>query len=458
MKRNFLYATIAGLVTLLFAACEPNTPSNQGPIPESFPKKQLIEEFTGQGCGYCPYGMDCIHDFIANDTNWIVVLHHDGYNADNFTVRGSSTITKALKVDGAPSMCINRAKTNYGSGKAVVFHPAELESTKKSQFETTTYASVNIENKYNASTRELNIHVYGALCTEDHPDLYITVLIKESGMIDYQQDYYNTFEGWQEFRHTNAVRAFLTEAKGDELGINGQRYSEKYTITLDDKWIPENCMVVAFLSEAFQPVVQAEQRPVVKDTEGGANIEHGGILATPVPDYYPELNATDGPSDIAGTDTIQMNYTQASYQTYSNYGFNFWTFMAYNAGASYKVGNTTCIPFCYLYVFTEMSQKTVPYGTYELNTTMSPGTAWAGFRDDVNVEISGSTFYLTNKAYFTQGYLVPAAQWLIADGTLTVTEEGWTLDGHARNGSEIHLAGTTPVTTSSKAPEKLKRL
>ena len=75
MKRINLFAII-GLASLAFTAC--NEPS--GPIPESFPKKHLIEEFTGQDCGYCPYGMDCVHDFAGNDSNWIVVLHHYGYS------------------------------------------------------------------------------------------------------------------------------------------------------------------------------------------------------------------------------------------------------------------------------------------------------------------------------------------------------------------------------------------
>lgn len=108
-------------------------------------------------------------------------------------------------------------------------------------------------------------------------DLHLTVLVKESGMIDYQQDYYETKNGWKEFCHTNAVRAFLTDPKGDEMDVRERRYKEKYTIELDESWVPENCMVVAFITEGFQPVVQVEQAPVIAGTSGGADIEHGGI-------------------------------------------------------------------------------------------------------------------------------------------------------------------------------------
>ena len=63
-------------------------------LPSAFPKKHLIEEFTGQDCGYCPYGMDCVHQFVDNDTNWVVVLHHYGYSKDHFSVAGSQSINQ----------------------------------------------------------------------------------------------------------------------------------------------------------------------------------------------------------------------------------------------------------------------------------------------------------------------------------------------------------------------------
>ena len=238
-------------------------------------------EFTGQSCGYCPYGMDCIHDFMADDTNFILVLHHYGYQQDHFTVTGSKKITNKLKVEGAPNMTINRAKTAYRENgvkrSEVVFHPGYLTSVDKTQFEQKTYASVNIQNTYDPSSRELKIKVSGALCTTDYPSLNLTVLIKESGMIDSQVDYSLSSSVWKEFRHANAVRAFLSAAEGDPITVTNQRYSENYVIDLKDAWVPENCMVVAFLSEEFQPVVQAAQKPVVDGTKGGADILHGGI-------------------------------------------------------------------------------------------------------------------------------------------------------------------------------------
>lgn len=453
MKHFFSFLPLS-LAFVALTACGPK----DEPIPDSFPKKHLIEEFTGQTCGYCPYGMNCIHDFMENDTNFILVLHHYGYSQDHFTVAGSKTITNTLKVKGAPTMTINRAKTSYLEEgikrSATTFHPGYLPDVDKAQFEKTTYASVNIQNTYDPSSRELKIKVSGALSKKDYPFLNLTVLVKESGMIDTQADYYYSFEGWKEFRHTNAVRAFLSAAEGDPLTVGAnQRYSMEYTITLKDAWVPENCMVVAFLSEEFQPVVQAAQKPVVEGTKGGADIRHGGITPVPVPDYYPEPDATSSPQDFSKRerDTLAVSYAYS--ESYPAVGLVLWTIQAYNTSYSVSVGQTPCIPFVQLYLFMPYEDKpALPTGTFLINASDEPNTVIAGIRDDEEAQISGSQFYFTDKSYFTQGYLNPKAQWLINSGSMTINKDGWTIDGTTFNGSEIHLSGAPLTISQSAAP------
>ena len=225
MKKIFFALT--SIVMLALTACEPKnqpvpptpTPSTDTIVDFTVPKKHLIEEFTSQSCGYCPYGMDAIQQFIGNDTNWVLVLHHAGYSNDHFTITGSSNIASSLGVNGAPSMTIDRAKTRIPDGSKLVFHPGYLPQTVRSQFATTTYATMDILNTYDASTRELKVKVSGKIGKSDYGNLKLTVLVKESGMIDSQLDYYNTFQGWQEFMHANAVRAFLSAPKGNAIAM-----------------------------------------------------------------------------------------------------------------------------------------------------------------------------------------------------------------------------------------------
>lgn len=435
-----------------------NYGTSGGDIPSSFPKKHLIEEFTGQDCGYCPAGMDAISAFMKNDDSWVLILHHYGFSPDKFSVAGSQTITSKLGVNGAPSSAIDRKATKSQAGTAIVFHPGYLPTVNKQQFETTTYASVEIANSYDAASRKLNVHVSGALAKSDYPTLKLTVLVKESGMVDYQQDYYATFEGWEEFRHANAVRAYLTSATGNAISVDETRhYAADLSVTLKDGWVPENCMVVAFLTEDFKPVVQVEQAPVVAGSKGGADIEHGGIKAYPVEDFYPEPSATAAPKDYSGKESEDLATAYAQRTAYTEYGFNYWEIQAYSNKRSIKVDGVSCIPFAVINVFTELSQKTLPYGTYQFLTTNTPGTAEAGVRIDEEFYVGGSSFYFTSLSYFNAGYLSPVAQWLINEGTLTIEKNGWSVEGKALNGQSIKLTGTSAIDYEGK-PEGIESL
>lgn len=460
MKKSILFWVVCGLMISLTACEKKAEPQEPDPVVfESFPKKHLLEEFTGQGCGYCPYGMDCVHEFIQNDTNWIVVLHHYGYQVDNFSVAGSKTITNKLGVSGAPSIAIDRARTKSEAGSAVCFHPGYLPTVSATQFAESTYASIVLNNSYDAASRTLKVRVSGYVYKEDAPELKLTLLVKESGMVDYQADFYKTYEGWKEFRHCNAVRAYLTAPLGDAISVDSRyHYEAEYEVAISNKWVAENCAVVAVLAEDFKPVVQAEQKPVVSGTKGGADILHGGITAVPVEDYYPEPGTDIAPSTYSGQETDTLTTATGYYQDYASYGFRYWQIQAFNANQTVTVDKTTCVPFAQLYVFTELNAASIAPGTYPVNGTMKPGTVWAGYRDDEKMDIDGSMFYYTSKSYLTQGYLVPGAQWMIADGELEVTETGWELTGHARNGSAIHLVGSSAIKNGGKAqaPARVK--
>jgi len=449
MKKSVLFWAVCGLLISL-TACEP-TSGPQTPASGAFPKKHLLEEFTGQDCGYCPYGMNCVRDFIQNDTNWIVVLHHYGYSPDHFSVAGSKQITTKLSVSGAPNVTIDRTKTKSDAGTKLYFHPGYLSTAKKTQFADSTYASIELDNQYDAATRTLKVHVGGFVLSSDAPALKLTLMVKESGMVDYQADYYYTFNGWQEFRHCNAVRAFLTDPLGDEVTVAKQRYSADYELTISDKWVAENCAVVAVLSEDFKPVVQAEQKPVVTGTKGGTDIVHGGITVVPVADYYPEPGTDIAPSTYSGQEADTLTVATGFYEDYIAYGFRLWQIQAYSTEQTMLINKTKCVPFAMLMLFTSVGASSIPAGTYEFNRTLQPGTAYAGFRDDESKTVDGSMYYYTSLSYLQQGYLMPEAQWLVADGELVVTETGWELTGHARNGSNIHMVGTSAINNGGKA-------
>ena len=260
-------------------------------VPTSFPRKYLIEHFTGDQCGYCPYGMYSIMEYAAyyTTTPCIWVSHHYGYNTDEYTISESAKIASTCGVDGAPNMAMNRTKV---MGTTIAFHPGYLvedgmAATIANKCDTVAEASVVINHTYNADTRELNVTVSGQVANTTTTAYLLTVLIKENGLIGKQADYYWSWKtaGYKEFMHPCVARDLLTVSQlGDTVKVENQAYSKTFTYTVSEKWVAENCNVVAYITPlSKKPVINAEETPLVAGTTGGKEYQPFGITENKEP-------------------------------------------------------------------------------------------------------------------------------------------------------------------------------
>ena len=284
------------IFTVLVLLCATLVASAQD-VPSSFPRKYLIEHFTGDQCGYCPYGMYSIMEYTANTTTpCIWVSHHYGFNNDEYTIPESAKIGSTCGVQGAPNMAMNRTKI---MGTAIAFHPGYLvedgmAETIADKCDTTAEASVVIEHTYNAETRQLDVTVSGQVANTEVTEYLLTVLIKENGLIGKQADYYWSWKtaGYKEFMHPCVVRDLLTVSQlGDTVKVENQAYSMTFTYTVSEKWVAENCNVVAYITPlAKKPVINAEETPLVASSTGGTEYQPFGITENKEPTNATKLS------------------------------------------------------------------------------------------------------------------------------------------------------------------------
>ena len=278
------------IFTVLVLLCATLVASAQE-VPSSFPRKYLIEHFTGDQCGYCPYGMYSIMEYAAyyTTTPCIWVSHHYGYNNDEYTIPESTKIASTCGVQGAPNMAMNRTQVQ---GTAIAFHPGYLVEDGMAEVianncATTAEASVVIDHTYNTETRELNVTVSGQVANTTTTTYLLTVLIKENGLIGKQADYYWSWKtsGYKEFMHPCVVRDLLTVSQlGDTVKVENQAYSKTFTYTVSEKWVAENCQVVAYITPlAKKPIINAEETPLVAGTTGGTEYQPFGITENKEP-------------------------------------------------------------------------------------------------------------------------------------------------------------------------------
>ena len=315
------------IFTVLVLLCATLVASAQE-VPSSFPRKYLIEHFTGDGCGYCPYGMYSIveyRDYLTN-TPCIWVSHHYGYNNDEYTISESSKIGSVCGVQGAPNMAMNRTKV---MGTSIAFHPGYLVEDGMAEAiagkcDTVAEASVVIDHSYDAATRALNVTVSGQVTNTTTTEYLLTVLIKENGLIGKQADYYWSWKtsGYKEFMHPCVARDVLNASPyGDTVKVENQAYSKTLTYTIPEKWVAENCNVVAYITPlAKKPIINAEETPLVAGTTGGTEYQPFGITENQAPTNASKLSFDALELNKVAADKLAVELVASSSTRSDQYG------------------------------------------------------------------------------------------------------------------------------------------
>lgn len=424
---------------LLLASCDNSTPENPiqpDPVGTTYPRVQLIEHFTGEACGYCPGGMDQIYQvYSQNPDNYIWISNHT-YGRDEYTIAESNTIANKLGVNSAPAVSLNRGRHSGVRN----YHPYYLASYLKNEAATAA-TSISIEPAaYDPSTRELTITVLGKTAEQDLDSVLLTVAVTESGTIGPQSDYVSTWAGWNKFTHTHAARLFATAALGDVVRVSNRTFMAKYTVTLDNAWVADNCEVVAWITPGnfYYPVINAAKRPVVEGTKGGEDIVHGGIEEAPVPDSYPESGAPCVSTSLNSAVVYLVPFENSMCAMIE--AINTDTVVGTYSG-------TPLNPFVVLYLHIPTDSTSAPLGTYNFVDVLStqPGDAVAGYRDDEDHAVAASQLMYTLN---DQGQLAYTKVWMLVSGTVVVTNDGFEVTATTKNGSPFHATYSGPLTPS----------
>lgn len=393
-------------------------------IPNSFPRKYLMEHFTGDQCGFCPSGMFSMVEYIQQtSTPCIWVSHHYGYNNDEYTIPESAKIGSTCGVQGAPNIAMNRTKI---TGPVIAFHPDNLAENGMAEIiankcDTTAEASVIIDHTYDAATKQLHVTVSGLVANTNVEEYLLTVIIKENGLIGKQADYYYSWkeEGYKEFMHPCVARDVISESQlGDTVKVKKQRYSKTCIYTVSDKWVAENCCVVAYITPLNKkPVINAEETPLIAGTTGGAEYLPFAITEAKEPN-----NAT------------KLSFKEVEFNKPSNDKLNV-KLIASNSTRSNFYGPLKMI----INLEFNTPDSTLPVGTYEFAdgnelNTFSTGT----------VDYATKTFGASLMQYCKSVDLTSVCHtWRIKSGSVTVNEDGSIVaEGKIDNGKNFAFTYT----------------
>ena len=401
-------------------------------VPLIYDRKHLIEHFTGDQCGYCPYGMYSIVDYLESaKTPTIWVSHHAGYNQDEFTIAESLELVSALGVSGAPAMAMNRTQQEEG----LIFHPGYLpEITIKDKNKAA--VSVNIKHSYDAASRKMDITVSGESSFATDGKFLLSVLVKENRLVGKQADYYYAWGDymWKEFMHARVVRGMLTPAMGDTIVMNNQTYSKTYSYTIPAGWVAENCCVVAYVTPVSNlPVINAEQVVLVEGTTGGEEYNPYGITESKGPNNNITFHQAQV-NKVEGEDLLEV-------------------LLVSNTKVTTAYGDAQ--PVATIYVHTDAA--TLSAGTYPFKEDGSVGSIQAGYRIDEKTSFGGSLLLYAVSEYLAAGGIAPAHIWRMLGGEMVVDAQG-NISLNIKTCSGTTVSGTYTATTSNVAAHQTSTL
>lgn len=373
-QKKLLCLSVSVALVLLFPSCKKNDSSQ---LPTSFPRKQLIEQFTSQACQYCPNGTKLIDEAVkGNENRYVRLSYHYGDNSDDFTFYYTKQLAADFNVSSLPCMMYNRAVWQWEDQAGATASDRLAHPYYFTQFisrpAATTDVSVQINTTYDAETRKSVIKVSGKNIGEQK-DVTLMVVLKESGIHAVQQDSYNTWNGWEDYVHNNVARNFLNTYKGQVLEFDGTDYNVTIDYELYKSYDADNCSVVAFLIDnKTGEVINAEETPLVSGTKGGADLVSEGITAVPVPDTYPEIMTL--PASHKNIEYLTAQYYLSNYTVNGNKVIEIMMLSA----DLYPIQGWQHLPAAILYVVTDGDGETLPTGTFDFSTSGEVNTAVAG--------------------------------------------------------------------------------
>ena len=233
----------------------------------------LLEEFTAINCGICPQGHAIAAGLVLDHPDDLVIVNvHGGGLADpgsgqpDFRTTDGNAIWTQFGVNAQPLGMVNRKPYN---GQTVLSRTVWAAATN-SVLALPAPVNLGIAAQFDPGSRDLTVQLeayWTANGTGGNDRVH--VLLTESNLIGYQQDYQNGAH--PAYSHQHVLRAYISPLWGDEVVDNSMGHLEQlsYTFNVPMDQDIANCHVVAYVGEY--------QGEIYNAVEVGANSTATGL-------------------------------------------------------------------------------------------------------------------------------------------------------------------------------------
>lgn len=264
------------IVTGDTAAC----PVPEFPIVTTLKKRVLLEDYTGHTCVNCPKAAITAHNLKQTHGDQLVLLAvHAGFfanptSAGDFTYDFRSEAGTAwdnffgVGMVGNPNGMINRV----GYPNNHISAPAGWGAAVSNALLTQPLVDLQMINEYDSAERKLCTHVKTRFVTTIDKNLKLIVVLTESGIIQPQKN--NDADAGvvpviYDYEHNHVLRTAISSTWGNTIAttgsVNPESVIKTFKYILKQKYLPENCTVVAFVyDDDTKEILQAVESGIIQ--------------------------------------------------------------------------------------------------------------------------------------------------------------------------------------------------
>ena len=247
----------------------PAAPEDTNPSKTNFVRRNLLTQFTGTGCGYCPLMMNALYELLNHQVygNKVVVAAAHLYNeSDPSYLLEAQTLDNALGVQGFPSLYSDLDKNGYGDATFA----ALKKCVDNAQNRVSVKGGIAVNSKYHAE--EEYIVLNATVKAKETTEFRIGAWLLEDNIYGKQSVYADPYKNTGELiqpldgldfnYHNNTIRladskASNTDFSGYSLGVieSGKTESRAFAFKLKangtgsaTKWNHDNLRVIVFIS------------------------------------------------------------------------------------------------------------------------------------------------------------------------------------------------------------------
>lgn len=269
MKHKLIFGLAAA--ALAFSACD-DIDENDRYIPVDRPepsdKVVLIEEFTGAMCANCPNGAAAVQQIKQTYGDQVIAVSLYPSQMPQLTRPTAVDLRTDIATEifsayngvqrGLPSAMFDR--TNYQGNYLQLVPTAWITPVTELLTNSTSPVDITMDCQYDKDSRKLTVEYTVDFVNAYAEDVNFQLYLLENGIVSPQL----TTTGMnKEYVNNHVLRAGINGTWGDNLGSAfplGAKETRTHEITLDAKWLPENCSVVGFLYRSSdRTVLQAAE-------------------------------------------------------------------------------------------------------------------------------------------------------------------------------------------------------